>query len=122
MPYVFYGGQNGSMEETPVSYQMVVNIFGAKPSPSYANFCLQQTALDCAHLYYPTILNIVHNNFYVNNCLFSVSSVEEAIFTQKLLCKLFKRLGFHVQRKWLSNNKQIIKTIPDSKRATYFGK
>ena len=95
---------------------MLVNIFGAKPSPSFANFRLQQTALDFAHLYNPTILKIVHNNFYVNDCLFSVSSVEEAISTQKLLCKLFKKHGFHL-RKWLPNNEQIIKTIPDSKRA-----
>ena len=94
MPYVFFGGQNVFMEETPASYQMVVNIFGAKSSPSYANCWLRQTALDCAHLYNTTILEIIHNNFYVNNCLFSVSSVEEAISAQTLLCKLLKRVVF----------------------------
>ena len=117
MPYVFLYGQNGSMEETPASYQMLVHNFGANSSPSCANFRLRQTALDFAHLYNPTLLKIVHNNFYVNNCLFSVSSVEEAISAQKLLCELFRRRGFHL-RKWLSNNEQILKTILDSKRTT----
>ena len=74
---------NGCLEETPASYQMLVHIFGAKSSPSCANFCLQQTALDFAHLYDPTILEIVCNNFYVDDCLFSVSSVEEAISAQR---------------------------------------
>ena len=73
---------NGCLEETPASYQMLVHIFGAKSSPSCANFCLRQTALDFAHLYDPTMLEIVRNNFYVDDCLFPVSSVEEAISAQ----------------------------------------
>ena len=117
---------NGCLEETPASYQMLVHIFGAKSSPSCANFCLRQTALDFAHLYNPTILEIVRNNFYVDDCLFSVeeelvsrriSSVEEAISAQRSLCELFRRRGFHL-RKWLLNNEQVIKAIPDSERAT----
>ena len=106
---------NGCLEETPVSYQMLVHIFGAKSSPSCTNFCLRQTALDFVHLYDPTILEIVCNNFYVDDCLFSVLSVE-AISTQRSLCELLRRHGFHL-RKWLSNNEQVIKAIPDSERA-----
>ena len=105
---------NGCIEETPASYQMLVHIFGAKSSPSCANFCLRQTALDFAHLYDPTILEIVRNNFYVDDCLFSVSSVE-AISAQRSLCELLRRRGFHL-RKWLSNNEQVIKAIPTSER------
>ena len=95
---------------------MLVHIFGAKSLPSCANFCLRQTALDFAHLYDSTILEIVRNNFYVDDCLFSVSSVEEAISAQRSLCELLRRRGFHL-RKWLSNNEQVIKAIPDSERA-----
>ena len=91
-------------------------MFGAKSSPSCANFCLRQTALEFAHLYDPTILEIVRNNFYVDDCLLSVSSVEEAISAQRSLCELLRRRGFHL-RKWLSNNEQVIKAIPDSERA-----
>ena len=80
-----------------------VHIFGANSSPSCANFCLQQTALDFAHLYDPTTLEIVRNNFYVDDCLFFVSSVEEAISAQRSLCELLRRRGLHL-RKWLSNN------------------
>ena len=106
---------NGCLEETP-AYQMLVHIFGTKSSPSCANFCLRQTALDFAHLYNPTILEIVRNNVYVDDCLFSVSSVEEAISAQRSLCKLLKRRGFYL-RKWQLNNELVIKAIPDSERA-----
>ena len=82
----------------------------------FANFCLRQTALDFAHLYDPTILEIVRNNFYVDDCLFSVSSVEEVISAQKSLCELLGRRGFHL--KWLSNNEQVIKAVPESERDT----
>ena len=87
---------------------MLEHIFGAKSSPSCANFCMQQTALYFAHLYDPTILEIVCNNFYADDCLFSVSSVEKAISAQKSLCKLLRKHGFHL-RKWLSNNEQVMK-------------
>ena len=104
MLYVFLV-PNGCLEETPASYQMLVHIFGAKSSPSCANFCLRQTTLDFAHLYDPTILEIVLNNFYMDDCLFSVSSVEEAISAQRSLCVLLGRRGFHL-KKWLLNKKQ----------------
>ena len=96
---------------------MLVYIFGAKSSPSCANFCLRQTALNFEHLYDSSILEIVCNNFHVDDFLFSVSSVEEAISAQKSLCELLRRRSFHL-RKWLSNNEQVIKAIPDSERAT----
>ena len=89
---------NRCMEETPASYQMLVDIFGAKSSPSFANFCLRQIALEFAHLYDPIALEIVHNNFYVDDCLFSVSLVEEAISAQKSLCELLRRRGFHLRK------------------------
>ena len=96
---------------------MLVHIFGAKSSPNSANFCLRQSALEFAHLYDPTILEIVRNYFYMDDCLFLVSSVEKAISAQRSLCELLRRRGFHL-RKWLSNNKQVIKAIPDNERAT----
>ena len=104
---------NGCIKKTPASYQMLVHIFGAKSSPSCANFCLRQTALDFANLYDSTIQEIVRNNFYVDDCR---SSVEEAISAQKSLCELLGRRGFHL--KSLSNNEQVIKAISESERAT----
>ena len=76
---------NGCMQDTLASYQMLVHFFGVKSSPSCANFFLRQNALDFAHFYNPTILEIVRDNFYVDDCLFSVSSVEEPISAQKAL-------------------------------------
>ena len=93
------------MEETPGSYQILEHIFDAKSSPSCANFCLQQTALYFPQLCNPTIQEIVRNNFYMDDFLFSISSVDEAISAQKSICELLRRRSFHL-RKWQSNNSE----------------
>ena len=70
---------NKCIRETLDFYQMLVHIFGAKSSLSCGNLCLQQTTLHFAHLYDPTVPEIVCKSFYVNDCLFSVPSVEEVM-------------------------------------------
>ena len=58
---------------------MKVHLFGATSSPSCANFSLLQTAEDNSKLYEQKIVETVRKNFYVNDCLKSVSSKEEAL-------------------------------------------
>ena len=107
----------GNLENEPVRHQMTVHIFGAKLSPCCANFCLRETANAFGHLYPPSISEILHNNFYVNNCLVSLPSMEEAIATYKNLSKLLAKRGFWL-RKWLSNNDKVLQEIPDSERSS----
>ena len=104
---------DGDLENDPVPHQMTVHIFGAKSSPCRANFCLRETANEFDHLYPSSISEIVHNNFYVDDCLVSLPSVEEAIATYKNLSELLAKCGFRL-RKWLSNNDKVLQEIPES--------
>ena len=108
---------DGDLDKEPVLHQMTVHIFGAKSSPCCANFCLQQTAKEFGHLSPSSISDIVFKNFYVDDCLVSLSSVEEAIAVQQKLTELLVRRGFRL-RKWVSNKDEVLRTIPESERSS----
>ena len=95
---------------------MTVHIFGAKSSPCCGNFCLRETANEFGHLYPSSISEIVHNNFYVDDCLVSLPSVEEAIATYKNLSEILAKRGFR-SRNRLSNNDKVLQEIPESERS-----
>ena len=74
-------------KETKV-YKMVVHPFDATSSPSCANFCLKQTAHEFSDLYPSMISGAVFHNFYIDNCLVSVSIVKEVVMMQQKLTEL----------------------------------
>ena len=90
---------------------MTVHIFGAKSSPSCATFCLRQTAREFGKFYDPWLVNMVLNNFYVDDCLISVNATEDAITMVKNLRSLLAKGGFRLT-KWLSTSHEVMKTIP----------
>ena len=100
-----------NLDKTPQVFQMIVHIFGATSSPACASFRLKQTAIDFNHLFDPKVAKIVQDNFYVDDCLASVSSVLEANLVVQELVSLLKRGGFRLT-KWLSNSMEVIKHIP----------
>ena len=69
--------EGGQLDTEPKEYRMAVHLFGAGSSPGCANFALkylaQQHKVD-----YPAASAFIENNFYVDDGLTSVSSVEEA--------------------------------------------
>ena len=55
---------NGEIDQEPVVHRMLlVHIFGAKSSPTCANFALKQTAAEFGHLFEPNMLEIVNRHF-----------------------------------------------------------
>ena len=90
---------------------MVVHLFGATSSPCCAAFSLRQTVFDFGKEFDPRIANTVLNNFYVDDCLCSVSSVAEGIEVAKKLPELLSKGGFRLT-KWLSNNNEVLQSIP----------
>ena len=95
---------------------MLVHIFGATSSPSCAGFCLKQAALDYGKLYNPFISEIVNENFYVDDCLVSVGTESHAVMIVQQLTSLLAKGGFRLT-KWLTNNKIVLATIPESERS-----
>ena len=112
----FLWWKDGDLTKDPLEYQMLVHLFGATSSPSVCCYILRKTAEDNAHLYTPETVKTVLHNFYMDDCLKSVESVDEAVKLQMELRSLLKRGGFNL-RKWTSNSKEVLASIPESERA-----
>ena len=89
--------ENGSV----VTYQYNRHIFGAKSSPTCANFALQRCARDNAegHLF---AAHVAQHNFYMDDLLISLNDKEEAVQLKSDLTKLLAKGGFKLT-KWATN-------------------
>lgn len=56
-----------------------MHLFGAKSSPSCANYALRRYAEDYGHLLREEAVQRLHHCFYVDDCLVSVDTEEEAV-------------------------------------------
>jgi hypothetical protein len=65
---------------------------------------------------FPAEAVVVERNFYMDDLFKSVSSLTEARTLQVGLVKLLSYGGFRLT-KWISNNKDFLKTIPEEERA-----
>ncbi|KAK0146739.1 hypothetical protein N1851_013946 [Merluccius polli] len=69
----------GDTSQSPVEHRMRVHIFGAVSSPSCANYALRRTAVDNKDDFQVKVTDTINNNFYVDDCLKSLATVEEAM-------------------------------------------
>ena len=76
-------------------------VFGAKVSPTRANFALLKTAVENKTEYSEAAL-VVQQNFYMDDLLISVQSENEAFNLSKLLVTMLKLGGFKLT-KFVSN-------------------
>ena len=87
--------RQGDLSKPPEVHQIMVHLFGATSSPSCAAFILRQTAHDYGSEFDSDISNVVHHNFYVDDCLCSVSSVKKGVKIVTQLPQLLQKGGFH---------------------------
>lgn len=106
----------GDLNQAPKDYRMQVHLFGATSSPSCANFGLRKVAEDNEEKFSCDVIETVKRNFYVDDCLKSVKTVDTAITLADQLTKLLQNGGFRLT-KWVSNSKKVIESIPQSERA-----
>ena len=99
-----------------VDHQMLVHLFGASSSPCCASFALKKTANDNKSSFDVLTIDTVNRNFYVDDCLTSVSTVPEAHRLVSQLSNLLAQGGFHLT-KWISNCREVLKSIPAHERA-----
>ena len=57
----------GNLLAEPMAHRMVVHLFGAKPAPSIAAFCLKETAKEFGKFFEPHIAQNVKRCFYVDD-------------------------------------------------------
>ena len=90
--------------------------FGVTSSPYLASQVLLQLA-DDYESECPRASKIIRSCFYVDDCLTGASTFEEAQELQQELVEIFK-FGCMNLRKWRTNSKELLKTIPIDLRET----
>ncbi len=111
----FLWWKGGDLEKEPQEYRMAVHLFGAASSPGCANFGLKHLARQHKAIY-PLASTFVEKNFYVDDGLVSVPSIEEA---KKLITEsqeLCKRGGLRLH-KFNSNEEAALACLDPSERA-----
>ena len=92
-------------------YEYQRHVFGAKRSPTFANYALKRVGLDNEKEYL-IAAKAIQNNFYVDDFIKSVETPDEAIEVFNQLQPHLWRHGFEL-KKWISNNDAVTKAIPE---------
>lgn len=90
--------------------------FGATSSPSCASFCLKKTASEYQNEFDVETIKMVNQNFYVDDCLKFMPTTDKAARLSGQLRELLLRGGFRLT-KWISNDRNVIATVPVMERA-----
>ena len=104
--------KSGCFSDAPSTYRMTSHLFGAKSSPSVALFCLKETEQRFGRAYSSDVCEAVRRNFYVDDCLVSVATVEQAQNFAKDLKNLLLQRGFSL-KKWASNYHEALVKLPE---------
>lgn len=107
------GNLNGPMEE----FRMTVHLFGATSSPSVASYALRRTAEDHKATASSEAVQTVLRNFYVDDCLKSVATEDDAVTLASDLRTLCASGGFTLT-KWMSHSRKMLMSIPEEHRAS----
>ena len=108
----FLWWKSGCFSDAPSTYRMTSHLFGAKSSPSVALFCLKETEQRFGKAYSSDVCEAVRRNFYVDDCLVSVATVEQAQTFAKDLKNLLLQGGFSL-KKWASNYHEALFKLPE---------
>lgn len=107
---------DGDLSKELVEHRMLVHIFGAVSSPSCATYALLKTANDNQDLYPSEIIDTIRCNFYVDDCLKCVYSVEQALSLYTQLTEVCAKGGFRLN-KWICSDRAVLSQIPEENRA-----
>ena len=82
-----------------VDYKMCVHVFGYSPSPAVATYGLRRTARNAEFSFGHDVRSVVERNFYVDDGLVSLPSVEEAVtLMRRTQQALFQEGGLRLQK------------------------
>ncbi|KAL0165725.1 hypothetical protein M9458_037569, partial [Cirrhinus mrigala] len=107
---------SGDFTQCLEEYRMIVRLFGATSSPSCANFAVRRCTEDNKDFFSQQVFETIMYNFYVDDCLASVASEQEAISLYKDIKTIYAKGGLNLT-KWISNSRSVLASIPDEERA-----
>ena len=113
----FLWWDNPDLMGDPIEFRMTVHLFGATSSPGCANFALKTTADQYEESCGSEEADFVRRNFYVDDGLTSVQSVEQAIELIENTKSLCQKGGFRLH-KFTSNSKEVMTAVPQEDRAS----
>ncbi|KAL0153126.1 hypothetical protein M9458_051582, partial [Cirrhinus mrigala] len=106
---------NGDLDTEPREYRMKVHLFGASSSPGCANYGLKCLA-SMNESEYPSAASFIRNNFYVDDGLISLETVEETVKLVKEAQAVCVKGKLHLH-KFISNNREVLEAINERDRA-----
>ena len=112
--FLWWDSSDYSVE--PVEFRMTVHLFGATSSPGCANFGLKRIASDNEAEYGKELANFVRHDFYVDDGLKSLATVDSSlklIDKSKAMCS---KGGVRLH-KFVSNNREVIEFLDPEDRA-----
>ena len=112
----FLWWSDGDRERVPTEYRMTVHLFGAVSSPSCANFALRKAAEDNADKFSQEAVDVIFRNFYVDDCLKSVGTEQEAKDVVREVRGICEEGGFHLT-KFVANKKSVLEDLPVQDRS-----
>ena len=104
-----------TMNEPVQIYEYQRHVFGAKSSPTCANYALKRVAIDNEDEF-PIAAKTIQNNFYMDDFIKSVETPEEEINVCKQLQTLLSKHGFEL-RKWITNSDVVTNAILEDLRS-----
>ena len=112
-PALSFLWQGLDMSRSPDLYQMLVVIFGARCSPSIANYIMRRTLSENpATKLSESEQKTLCSNFYMDDFLRSEPTVEAAQTTREEVTHLLKRGGFHLT-KWRSSHPEVLDEVAE---------
>ncbi|XP_053472403.1 uncharacterized protein LOC128602541 [Ictalurus furcatus] len=112
----FLWWENGNTAREPKEYRMRVHIFGAASSPGCANYGMKYLTSKYENDY-PLAAVFIRKNFYVDDGLISVDSVQRANQLVNEAREVFSKGQLRLH-KFVSNNRKVLDAIPESERAS----
>ena len=97
-------------------YKYTRHVFGAKSSPTCANYALHQVAKDNA-VNDENLVRAVQRNFYMDDFLKSVRTPQEAIEIYQKVRDILIKGGFKLT-KWIASDEEVKSHIPETDRST----
>ena len=130
----FLWWENGDMSQEPQDFRMKVHLYGAASSPGCANYGFRSLAKEY-EVQYPMASKFVCQNFYVDDGVTSVQSIDDAIRLVQEAMELCDKGGLRLHKfvqeamelcdkgglrlhKFFSNDRRALRNIPASERAS----
>ena len=108
---ILWGDENGGGIR---EFQLKAVTYGTSSAPYLATKCLQALANE-SNLSYPLASKILKSDFYMDDIISGVDTVEQGRLVCNELSELLHSSGFHL-RKWASNSVEILNSLPPDLR------